>query len=233
MTATDKMTDAAVAARPVIDAREPVDMRTTTPGDFPQFLGPRRNLVVTGVALARDWTTYRPRQLWRQPIGAGWSGFTAVNGFAVTMEQRGPEELVTCYEVTTGRLRWAHAWAARYETMSGGVGPRSTPTIADGLVYAITDTKVFFVFDPQKREVTHREDFSAYGGPAALGMHTGPDGNIYALMTKAVVRVTPGSLEHESLGQPPAGVGAGGALVDGVLYYSAGSHVWAFDVPGL
>ncbi|NLX54031.1 MAG: PQQ-binding-like beta-propeller repeat protein [Planctomycetaceae bacterium] len=132
---------------PVIDAREPVDMRTTTPGDFPQFLGPRRNLVVTGVALARDWTTYRPRQLWRQPIGAGWSGFTAVNGFAVTMEQRGPEELVTCYEVTTGRLRWAHAWAARYETMSGGVGPRSTPTIADGLVYALGATGVLRCLD--------------------------------------------------------------------------------------
>ncbi|HCU35570.1 MAG TPA: hypothetical protein DGT21_08965 [Armatimonadetes bacterium] len=104
---------------------------------------------------------------------------------------------------------------------------------ADGLVYAITDTKVFFVFDPRTREVTHREDFSTYGGPAALGMHTGPDGSIYLLMTKAVVRVTPGSLEHESLGQPPTGVGNGGALVDGLLYYSSGSHVWAFDVPGL
>lgn len=131
-------------------------------------------------------------------------------------------------------LSWPEKQVVFHTVPVNGANVISSCTIgADGLVYAITDTKVFFVFDPQKREVTHREDFSAYGGPAALGMHTGPDGRIYLLMSKAVVRVTPGSLEHESLGQPPAGVGAGGALVDGVLYYSAGSHVWAFDVPGL
>jgi hypothetical protein len=66
-----------------------------------------------------------------------------------------------------------------------------------------------------------------------LGVHAGPDDNIYVLMSGAVVRIRPDTLEHESLGKPPAGVGGGGVLANGTLYYSVGSHLWAFDVPDL
>ena len=47
----------------------------------------------------------------------------------MTLEQRGPDELVTCYEVATGELVWAQSTATRHESTLGGVGPRSTPTI--------------------------------------------------------------------------------------------------------
>ncbi|MHB9077255.1 MAG: outer membrane protein assembly factor BamB family protein [Pirellulaceae bacterium] len=124
-----------------------VDVSTTTPNDFPQFLGPQRNLIVTGVELERDWVAHPPRLLWRQPIGAGWSGFSAVNGFAMTLEQRGDQELVTCYEVATGNPCWSHAVTARHETIAGGVGPRSTPTIDEGLVYALGATGVLRCLD--------------------------------------------------------------------------------------
>jgi outer membrane protein assembly factor BamB len=65
------------------------DLATTTPDDFPQFLGPNRSCWLPGPELARDWPANPPREIWRRPIGAGWSGFAAVNGFAVTLEQRG------------------------------------------------------------------------------------------------------------------------------------------------
>lgn len=111
-----------------------VDLRTTTKDDFPQFLGPSRNGRIEHVQLARDWTQ-PPQRLWRQPIGAGWAAFAAVNGHAVTLEQRGAEELVTCYEIATGKLAWSHSTTARHETTLGGIGPRSTPTIANGRVF--------------------------------------------------------------------------------------------------
>ena len=113
-----------------------VDLVTTTANDFAQFLGPERDLVVDGVTLARDWQTEPPKALWRQPIGAGWSGFAVVNGYAVTMEQRGDQELVTCYDLETGEPQWVHEIDARYDVAIAGVGPRSTPTIDDGWVYA-------------------------------------------------------------------------------------------------
>ena len=123
-------------------AEEGVDLVTTSDADFPQFLGPQRNSYLPDVQLARDWDTTPPRELWRQPIGAAWSGFAAVNGYAITFEQRGADELVTCYRVTTGDLVWSHAVAVRHKTILGGIGPRSTVTIDDGRVYAVGATGI-------------------------------------------------------------------------------------------
>ena len=112
------------------------EMDTATDLDFPQFLGPDRSASVEHVRLARDWAARLPRLCWRHEIGAGWSAFSVVHGHAVTLEQRGDLEMVTCYHVRTGQCEWSHATAGRYDSVSGGVGPRSTPTVADGRVYA-------------------------------------------------------------------------------------------------
>ena len=134
--------------RPAVEqADEAVDLSTTTAADFPQFLGPDRNLRLENLRLATDWESQPPVKLWRQPIGAGWSAFAAVNGFAVTLEQRGEEELVTCYEISSGELRWSHGIKARHATLMGGVGPRSTPTIDEGKVYALGATGVLRCLD--------------------------------------------------------------------------------------
>ena len=114
----------------------------TTAEDFPQFLGPDRTGWISGPQLARDWESNPPRLLWKQPIGAGWSSFSVVNGFAVTLEQRGSEEWVACYEIETGKPVWGRAIAARHETSLGGIGPRSTPTIDGGQVYTLGATGV-------------------------------------------------------------------------------------------
>ena len=125
-------------------------LATTTPYDFPQFLGPQRNLAVDKPDLPlrfTDWDQRPPRCVWKQPIGAGWSAFVAVNGYAVTMEQRGDQELTTCYEIASGRLMWSSAVAARHETIAGGVGPRSTPTIHQGRVYCLGATGILRCLD--------------------------------------------------------------------------------------
>lgn len=125
----------------------PVDMTTQTALDFPQFLGPERTGVITGRRLNPDWAANPPKLLWRQKIGAGWAAFAAVNGFAVTLEQRGDDEWVTCYDVETGKLCWSHAVPGRHQTYEGGTGPRSTPTIYQGRVYAMGATGVLRCLD--------------------------------------------------------------------------------------
>jgi outer membrane protein assembly factor BamB len=134
-----------------------VDLKTTTPADFPQFLGPKRDLSVD-VKLARNWSTYPPKELWRNEVGAGWSGFAVVNGYAVTLEQRGQTEVITCYEAETGKLVWWHGHEARYETWIGGVGPRSTPAIHDGKVYALGGTGILFCLDGANGSVLWEQD---------------------------------------------------------------------------
>jgi outer membrane protein assembly factor BamB len=107
-----------------------------TPDDFPKFLGPDAGLGIDRVSLDPDWSGKPPKQLWRRPIGAGWSGFATCGDHAVTLEQRGDDEIVSCCSVTTGQPEWSIAVPARHETVLGGVGPRSTPTVRDGVVYA-------------------------------------------------------------------------------------------------
>lgn len=122
-------------------ASQPVDLATTGPFDFPGFRGVLRDGSVSGVALA-TWESNSPVLEWKHPVGKGWSSFVAVNGYAVTMEQRQEFECVTCYEIATGELKWIHRNATRHEDLSGlgGVGPRGTPTIFEGKVYALGAT---------------------------------------------------------------------------------------------
>ncbi len=111
--------------------------------DFPQFLGPGRNAVLDdGPVISADWRQNPPQVLWRQPVGQAWSGFAIVGNRALTLEQRGDKEVVLCLDVRTGGLLWEHADTARYESSLGGVGPRSTPTVADGLGFTFGATGV-------------------------------------------------------------------------------------------
>ena len=136
----------------------PADLSTTTEHDFPQFLGPNRDATISGVELARDWQAHPPQPLWRQPIGAGWSAFALVGPYAVTLEQRGPDELVTCYRIATGELVWAQSTATRHESTLGGVGPRSTPTVFEGKVYTLGGTGRLHCLDGATGRVLWEKD---------------------------------------------------------------------------
>jgi len=118
---------------------ERIDL-TPGPGDFPGFLGAARNLRVElgqGVQLRSDWDTRPPRILWNRAVGAGWSGFAVVNGFAFTLEQWDEQEVSTAYEMASGELLWSSAHPGRFENFLGGIGPRSTPLVHRGRVYTL------------------------------------------------------------------------------------------------
>ncbi len=103
--------------------------------DYPQLFGPTRDCILPAPSLDPDWKTNPPHLVWRQPIGAAWSGFSIVGDRAVTMEQDGGDECVTCYEITTGKLLWKTPSSGLYDTKIAGRGPRATPTISDPRVF--------------------------------------------------------------------------------------------------
>ena len=124
-----------------------IDLTTSSERDYPQFLGPARDAVVRGIRLERDWNQRPPRLLWRRAVGAGWSSFAVVNGYAVTQEQHGEEERVVCYAVESGKEIWTRADRARFYEILGGEGPRATPTIAGGRVYSLGATGILNCLD--------------------------------------------------------------------------------------
>ncbi|MHC5026637.1 MAG: PQQ-binding-like beta-propeller repeat protein, partial [Planctomycetota bacterium] len=113
-----------------------VDLTVTSLDDFAGFLGTNRDQFVAHVELDPDWTTHPPHPLWLQPIGPGWSAFAIVNGVAVTQEERSGHQAVTAYDLETGEFIWAHEWASAFDHPAGGPGPRATPTLHGGNVYA-------------------------------------------------------------------------------------------------
>ena len=106
------------------------------PEDAPAYRGIGRDGTVIGPKLREDWNEKPPRPVWEGEIGEGYSAFACVGNFLVTLEQRGPQEALVCYDVATGLQLWADEWASRFDEAMGGPGPRSTPTIDGKLVYA-------------------------------------------------------------------------------------------------
>jgi len=119
-------------------AKEPVKIEATiaiSPLDMAEYRGPLRDGIISGPELIQDFDSTAPKELWKHRVGLGYAGVAVVGSTAITIEQRGNDEVVACYHALTGDEIWNYRYAAQYDEAMGGPGPRSTPTVHDGKVY--------------------------------------------------------------------------------------------------
>ncbi len=134
-----------------------------TPGDWAEFRGPNRDNVVRGAKLDADHFA-DAKEVWRKKIGPGWGSFAVAGGRLFTQEQQGESEAVICLDAASGNLVWEHKYPAKFFELQGGVGPRSTPTVSGGKVYACGATGVLVCLDAAKGTMLWTKNLTDVGG---------------------------------------------------------------------
>ena len=153
---------------------------TSSRGEWSGFRGRHRDGAVRGVRIDTDWDASPPTLLWRRPVGPGASSFAVGDGLLYTQEQVGDDEAVTCYALDTGELVWMHRDKARFWDSHVGPGPRATPTLSEGRVYALGATGILNALDAADGTVlwsrnaatdtgTAVPDWGFAGSPLAIG----------------------------------------------------------------
>uniref|UniRef100_A0A7C2K266 Pyrrolo-quinoline quinone n=1 Tax=Schlesneria paludicola TaxID=360056 RepID=A0A7C2K266_9PLAN len=146
---------------------------TVWSGDWPQWMGPGRDGVwdEAGVidSIPADGLTVK----WRVPVHAGYSGpavaagkvylteFERQAGEAVNDPGRRAElkgiERVRCFHAETGEELWQHAYERSY-SISYPSGPRATPTVSGGKVYALGAEGNLWCLDAHTGDVAWSKD---------------------------------------------------------------------------
>jgi hypothetical protein len=148
--------------------------------EWPGFRGAQRDSVVRGVRIETDWERSAPEEVWRRAVGPGWSSFAVGGGLIYTQEQRGEDEVVACYRLQDGEPVWAHKERVRFWESNAGAGPRGTPWLGGGKVYALGATGVLTALDARtggliwKREVAKEHgvktpEWGFAGSPLVMG----------------------------------------------------------------
>jgi len=105
--------------------------------DWPQFRGPLRDNVSRETGLLKSWPKDGPKRLWLSTnLGSGYSGPAIVGERIYITGQRADAQWLLCLDAKDGKELWATRLGDPYQNEFGD-GPRSTPTVRDGLVFAI------------------------------------------------------------------------------------------------
>ena len=155
-------------------------------------------------------------------------------------EVRAKEAELYILDMASKKIEW------RAVSIPGAQEYSEMHTGPDGLVYGIADfrvyepslmdeEKLFFVFDPARREIVYREDTAAEFGPMHLQQGQrkiviSPKGRVFLLFRKGIACADAATHKLAWLAHSPVSITAGGDWLDGRIYFAGGSHLYSYQV---
>ena len=157
---------------------------TATADDWPQWLGPNRDSVWRERGVVERFPAEGLKVRWRAPVQLGYAGPAVAEGRVYLMdyvprsgkfknnpgarEKLEGKERVLCLDARSGKLLWKHEYDRPYDISYPG-GPRCTPTVTGGKVYALGAEGNLSCLDAQEGRVLWSVDFAKdYGAETAF-----------------------------------------------------------------
>src|SRR5438093_6085507 len=118
--------------------------------DFVQWRGANRDGAVASFTEPRSWPE-KLTQRWRVDVGLGYASPLVVGNRLYMFSRQGDQEVMSALDPQSGKVLWRTGYPVGFTMHSAavrhGMGPKSTPVLSNGKVYAIGMTGVVTAFD--------------------------------------------------------------------------------------
>lgn len=185
--------------------------------DWPRFLGPRGDNTSIETGLFDKFSTNGVPIVWEKKIGTGYSAPSVRDGRLVLFHRLGGEEVVECFEATSGKAIWRYAYPSSYIDPYGyNNGPRCTPLLTSNRCYTFgAEGKLLCLELSTGKVIWQRDTGTGWNVPPAFfGVGSTPllEGN------KLIVMIG---------GQPNAGVVALDSVTGKTIWENVGQTNWS------
>jgi outer membrane protein assembly factor BamB len=132
-----------------------------SPAGWPQWRGPARDGVATAFTPPATWPAQLAKR-WEVTVGAGHASPVVAGNRVVLHSRQGTREMVTAYDLQSGKQLWQDGIEAPYTVNSAaaahGPGPKSTPAIAGGRVFTLGISGIFSAHDLNSGKLLWRKN---------------------------------------------------------------------------
>lgn len=137
--------------------------------DWPQWRGPNRGGVWNESGILQSFPQGGLKVRWRVPVGPGWSSPVVAQGrvYVTDSELTRPRarERIHCFQEASGEMLWTHAYKVDYPewvfAQAQGGGPRATPIVEAGRIYALGGLGHLCCLDARDGEVLWTRNLAA------------------------------------------------------------------------
>ena len=140
-----------------------LSMSATVAAQWPQWRGPARDGAVPAALVPKAWPSALTEG-WSVAVGEGYSTPVVGGGRVFVHARRDPDEVVTAFDLATGKQVWTDAHRAPFTknqyANSMAKGPNATPLLAGGRLYTFGVTAVLTAYDAASGKVLWRKDYT-------------------------------------------------------------------------